>query len=146
MILVDTSVWIDYFNGFTNPHTDLLDASIVQGSVAIGDLIFLEILQGIRNDKQYRQTKQSLMALDQYEMFGKDMAAKCADNYRALRKKGITIRKTADVAIATFCIEKELPLLLDRKSTRLNSSHVRISYAVFCLKKKKKKSRSPTIP
>ena len=74
MILVDTSVWIDYFNGVTNPHTDLLDASIVQGSVAIGDLIFLEILQGIRNDKQYRQTKQSLMALDQYEMFGKDMA------------------------------------------------------------------------
>ncbi|WP_449288466.1 hypothetical protein [Marinobacter salarius] len=62
MILVDTSVWIDYFNGVTNPHTDLLDASIVQGSVAIGDLIFLEILQGIRNDKQYRQTKQSLMA------------------------------------------------------------------------------------
>ncbi|BEH14964.1 PIN domain-containing protein [Marinobacter shengliensis] len=64
MILVDTSVWIDYFNGVTNPHTDLLDASIVQGYVAIGDLIFLEILQGIRNDKQYRQTKQSLMALD----------------------------------------------------------------------------------
>lgn len=115
MILVDTSVWIDYFNGVKNPQTDLLDASIVQGSVAIGDLIFLEILQGIRNDKQYRQTKQSLLALEQYEMFGKDMAAKCADNYRALRKRGITIRKTADVIIATFCIEKELPLLfLDR--------------------------------
>ena len=75
----------------------------------------MEILQGIRNDKQYRQTKQSLLALDQYEMFGKEMAIKCADNYRALRKKGITIRKTADVIIATFCIEKELPLLfLDR--------------------------------
>ena len=87
MILVDTSVWIDYFNGVDNPQTDLLDASIVQGSVAIGDLIFLEILQGIRNDKQYRQTKQSLLTLDQYEMFGKEMAIKCADNYRALRKK-----------------------------------------------------------
>ena len=75
----------------------------------------MEILQGIRNDKQYRQTKQSLLTLDQYEMFGKEMAIKCADNYRALRKKGITIRKTADVIIATFCIEKELPLLfLDR--------------------------------
>jgi hypothetical protein len=59
MILVDTSVWIDYFNGVKNPQTDLLDASIVKGAVAIGDLIFLEILQGIRNDKQYRQTKQS---------------------------------------------------------------------------------------
>ncbi|MAA65113.1 MAG: VapC toxin family PIN domain ribonuclease [Alteromonadaceae bacterium] len=115
MILGDTSVWIDYFNGVENPHTDLLDTSIIQGAVAIGDLIFLEILQGIRNDKQYRQTKQSLLALEQYEMFGKEMAAKCADNYRALRKRGITIRKTADVIIATFCIEKELPLLfLDR--------------------------------
>lgn len=111
MILVDNSVWIDYFNGLVNPQTDLLDASIVEGSVAIGDLIFLEILQGIRNDKDYRKTKQSLLALDQYEMFGKEMAEKCADNYRALRKKGITIRKTADVIIATFCIESRLPLL-----------------------------------
>src|SRR5690606_21366267 len=93
------------------PQTDLLDASIVQGSVAIGDLIFLEILQGIRNDKHYRQTKQSLLALNQYEMFGKEMAGKCADNYRALRKRGITIRKTADVIIATYGIEKKLPLL-----------------------------------
>lgn len=115
MILVDTSVWIDYFNGVDNPHTDLLDLSIVEGAVAIGDLIFLEILQGIRNDKDYRKTQQSLLALDQYEMFGKAMTVKCADNYRALRKKGITIRKTADVIIATFCIENRLPLLfLDR--------------------------------
>nr|WP_298415690.1 PIN domain nuclease [uncultured Halomonas sp.] len=115
MILVDTSVWIDYFNGVESPQTNLLDASIVEGAVAIGDLIFLEILQGIRDDKQYRQTRQSLLALDQYEMFGKDMALKCAENYRALRKRGITIRKTADVIIATFCIEKQLPLLfLDR--------------------------------
>lgn len=115
MILVDTSVWIDYFNGVENPHTDLLDLSIIEGAVAIGDLIFLEILQGIRNDKDYRKTQQSLLALDQYEMFGKAMTVKCADNYRALRKKGITIRKTADVIIATFCIENRLPLLfLDR--------------------------------
>ncbi|HCW90613.1 MAG TPA: VapC toxin family PIN domain ribonuclease [Marinobacter sp.] len=115
MILVDTSVWIDYFNGAENPQTDLLDSSIVEGSVAIGDLIFLEILQGIRSDKEYRQTKQSLLTLDQHEMFGRKMAGKCADNYRALRKKGITIRKTADIIIATFCIENDLPLLfLDR--------------------------------
>lgn len=115
MILVDTSVWIDYFNGIHRPQTDLLDALIVEGSAAIGDLIFLEILQGIRNDKDYRQTKKSLIALDQYELFGKEMAEKCASNYRALRKKGTTIRKTADVIIATFCIENHLPLLfLDR--------------------------------
>lgn len=115
MILVDTSVWIDYFNGVQSPHTDMLDSAIIEGVVAIGDLIFLEILQGIRNDRDYRKTKQSLLTLDQYEMFGKGMAIKCAENYRALRKKGITIRKTADVTIATFCIEQRIPLLfLDR--------------------------------
>lgn len=115
MILVDTSVWIDYLNGIQNRHTDTLDSGIVEGVVAIGDLIFLEILQGIRNDRDYSKTKQTLLTLDQYEMFGKGMAEKCANNYRALRKKGITIRKTADVIIATFCIEKKIPLLfLDR--------------------------------
>ena len=115
MILVDTSVWIDYFNGVTNQQTDLLDASIIQGTVVMGDLIFLEILQGIRSDNDYQQTKKSLLPLHQYEMFGQSMAAKCADNYRALRKKGITIRKTADIIIATFCMENSIPLLfLDR--------------------------------
>lgn len=115
MILVDTSVWIDYFNGVQNRHTDMLDAAIIEGVVAMGDLIFLEILQGIRDDKDYRKTKQSLLMLDQYEMFAKGMAEKCAENYRTLRKKGITIRKTTDIIIATFCIEKSMPLLfLDR--------------------------------
>lgn len=118
MILVDTSVWIDYFNGTTSPHTDLLDSSLAEGSVVIGDLIFLEILQGIRGDRDYRQTRQSLLALEQFELFGRDMVQPCADNYRALRKQGITIRKTADVIIATFCVKNRLPLLyLDRDFT-----------------------------
>lgn len=115
MILVDTSVWIDYFKGTENPHTDFLDHALGEGAVVMGDLIFLEILQGIRNDKDYRVTKQSLLSLDQYELFGQSMAEKCADNYRVLRKKGITIRKTADVIIASYCIEQQIPLLfLDR--------------------------------
>lgn len=115
MILADTSVWIDYFNGVQNPPTDLLDSAIIDGAVAIGDLIFLEILQGIRSDRDYRKTRQLLLTLDQHEMFGRAMAATCAENYRALRKKGITIRKTADVIIASFCIENRMPLLfLDR--------------------------------
>lgn len=115
MILVDTSVWIDYLNGVQNRHTDALDSGVVEGIVTIGDLIFLEILQGIRNDRDYRKTRQILLTLEQYEMFGKKMAEKCADNYRALRKKGITIRKITDVIIATFCIEQKMPLLfLDR--------------------------------
>lgn len=115
MILVDTSVWIDYFNGVQSPHTDALDAAVVAGIVTMGDLIFLEILQGIRDDRDYRLTKQTLLTLGRIEMFGRGMPDKCADNYRALRKKGITIRKTTDVIIATFCIERRMPLLfIDR--------------------------------
>ena len=111
MILVDTSVWIDYFNGNENQHTDALDSALQEGVVAIGDLIFLEILQGFKNDGDFNRAKDTLESLDQYELFGHTMALKCAENYRTLRKKGITIRKTTDVIIASFCIESQIPLL-----------------------------------
>ncbi len=111
MILVDTSVWIDYFNGANNRYTDNLDSALEEGAVAIGDLIFLEILQGFKTDRDHSRAKTTLESLDQFEMFGHRMALKCAENYRALRRKGKTIRKTTDVIIATFCIENQLPLL-----------------------------------
>ncbi len=115
MILVDTSVWIDYFNGVENKETNMLDTLLVDGTVAIGDIILLEILQGFRSDKDYNRAKKTLGTLDQYEMFGHTMAAKCANNYRSLRKKGITVRKTTDVIIATFCIDNRFPLLFSDK-------------------------------
>jgi predicted nucleic acid-binding protein len=111
MILVDSSVWIDYFNGMDTKHTDSLDQYLDNGEVVMGDLIFLEILQGFRNTRDYNRAKSTLAILDQYELLGNDMVVKCADNYRALRKKGITVRKTVDVIIATFCIENKFPLL-----------------------------------
>lgn len=111
MILVDTSVWIDYFNGNENTYTDALDTALMDGIVAIGDLIFLEILQGFKSDKDFNGAKITLSSLDQYEMFGHEMALKCAENFRKLRKQGITVRKTTDVIIATFCIENQFPLL-----------------------------------
>jgi predicted nucleic acid-binding protein len=111
MIIVDTSVWIDYFNGIETQESNYLDNALANDDVAIGDLILLEILQGFKNDKEYKQAKTTLSALNQYEMFGHEMVVKCADNYRYLRKKGLTIRKTADVIIATFCIENQVPLL-----------------------------------
>jgi len=115
MMLVDTSVWVDYFNGRENKHTQALDLAIIDGTVALGDLILLEILQGFRDDEEYKKAKRTLSTLDQYEMFRKGMVERCAVNYRALRKKGITVRKTTDVIIATFCIDQKLPLLfLDR--------------------------------
>ena len=130
MIIADTSVWIDYFNGIDNELTQYLDSSLIEGSVAIGDLIFLEILQGFRNDKEYRLAKSRLETLPQYEMFGLDMVEHCAKNYRALRKKGITIRKTSDVIIATFCIDHELPLLFSDKDFIPFVDHLRLTPAL----------------
>lgn len=111
MILADTSVWIDYFNGNDHAHTNALDRGLAEGIVAIGDLIFLEILQGFKSDREYKLAKSTLNTLEQYEMFGHRQALKSADNYRLLRKKGFTARKTTDVIIATFCIENNIPLL-----------------------------------
>ncbi len=111
MILVDTSVWINYFNGIQDQQTDHLDQLLVDGVAAIGDLIRLEILQGFRRDNDYRTASATLGTLQQYELLGHAMVDKCAQNYRSLRKKGITVRRTNDVIIATFCIEHRLPLL-----------------------------------
>ena len=115
MILADTSIWIDYFNGTENIETDLLDSALNDGTVAMGDLIFLEILQGFRDDKEFSKAKKTLATLDQYQLFGADMVVRCADNYRFLRKKGLTVRKTIDLIIATFCIENKIQLLFSDK-------------------------------
>lgn len=111
MIIIDTSVWIDYFNGAITPETTILDNALGKKAVAIGDLIVLEILRGFRTDKDYNAAKKYLQPVQQYNMLTPALALKGADNYRKLRKKGVTIRKTADVIIATFCIENKFPLL-----------------------------------
>ena len=111
MVIADTSIWIDYFNGVDNQYTDALDNGLVEGIIAIGDIIFLEILQGFKSDNDYNLAKKTLSALEQYEMLGQNQVLNAANNYRELRKKGITIRKTNDVIIATFCIENKMPLL-----------------------------------
>lgn len=111
MIIADTSVWIDYFNGEDNPLTEKLDSGLEQGLIAIGDLILLEILQGFRSDKDYNIAKTHLNTLELYPMLNHRLAIKAADNYRFLREQGYTIRKTADIIIATFCIENKFSLL-----------------------------------
>lgn len=130
MIIADTSVWIDYFNGVISSFTDELDNQLMEGNVALGDLILLEILQGIKSDKEYNKTKQLLTKLDQYEMLGSGMVVQCADHYRLLRKQGITIRKTADVIIATFCIENKLPLLFTDKDFKPFVEHCGLISAI----------------
>lgn len=115
MILVDSSVWIDFFNGVACAETDKLNEILGLEEVVIGDLILAEILQGFRSDAGYRAAKNVLTSLTVYDLLGKDMAIQSANNFRKLRKKGITIRKTADVIIATYCIENKIPLLFTDK-------------------------------
>jgi hypothetical protein len=111
MILVDSSVWIDYFNGQTTPQAEILDQLLGAQPLAIGDIILTEVLQGFRQDADYVTAKQLLTSLTIYQLANPDLAVKSADNFRALRKRGITVRKTIDVIIATFCIEEKHSLL-----------------------------------
>jgi predicted nucleic acid-binding protein len=111
MIIADTSVWIDYFNGIDGPETVLLDKKLDSDLVAVGDLILLETLQGFKSDKDYKLAKNNLLLLDQHNFLNGDLVLKASENYRKLRKKGITIRKTNDVIIASYCIEHKIPLL-----------------------------------
>lgn len=111
MILVDSSVWIDYFRGVSSPQTDRLDALLGREPVAIGDLMLAEVLQGFTKDRDFEQALAMLGALDVIEIGGRDVAIQAARNYRALRARGITVRKTIDTLIATRCIMDGLPLL-----------------------------------
>ena len=111
MVLVDTSVWIDYFNGSINRHTEYLDELLGLEPISVGDLILAEVLQGFRTDKGYRTARSLFAELSVHEMVGRERAVRAADNHRILRAKGITVRKTIDTLIATFCIDHDFPLL-----------------------------------
>jgi hypothetical protein len=111
VILVDSSVWIDYFNGTETLATKKLDNLLGVQPVCTGDLILAEVLQGFRLDQDYQAAKNLLCSLPVHAMLGITLSLKSAENFRQLRKQGITVRKTIDTMIATFCIENELPLL-----------------------------------
>jgi predicted nucleic acid-binding protein len=111
MILVDSSVLIDYFNGLTNWHTDELNSLLGNELVITGDYILAEVLQGFRNDKDYKIAKEIMQSFPCFNICNEELAIKSADNFRYLRRKGITIRKTVDLIIGTFCIENEIELL-----------------------------------
>lgn len=129
MILVDSSVWIDYFNGIENKETNRLDETLGLEEVVIGDLILTEILQGFRSEKDYKIAKDVLTSLTIYDLLGTELAIKSATNFRKLRKKGITIRKTADVIIATYCIENKIPLLFTDKDFEPFVKHMKLRSA-----------------
>lgn len=111
MLVVDTSVWVDYFNGVENPQTDFLNAILDKTPILIGDLILAEVLQGFRHDPDFEKVRRILGKFMQESMVNPVLAVQCARNYRFLRQKGVTVRKTIDSLIATFCIENDHELL-----------------------------------
>jgi len=111
MIVVDSSVWIDYFRGNPTAQANTLDALLGVEPLAIGDLILAEVLQGFTSDKDFSQARAMLTSLMIVDMGGQEIAIQAAKNFRTLRAKGVTVRKTIDTLIATFCIERGFQLL-----------------------------------
>jgi predicted nucleic acid-binding protein len=111
MVIVDTTVWIDYFGGIANEHTMWLDRELPYQSLALTDLILCEVLQGIRNDAAFLQIKQDLRKFHILATGGEELAVAAAQNYRFLRARGHTVRKTIDCLIATLCLEARHSLL-----------------------------------
>ena len=111
MILVDSSVWVDYFRGKITPQTDKLDLLLGHEALAIGDLIVAEVLQGFDTDHDFKSAQRLLTSLLVVDIGGLEIAIQAAKNYRVLRARGVTIRKTIDTIIATRCIESGYELL-----------------------------------
>ena len=111
MILVDSSVWIDYFRGKVTPQSDKLDSLLGRQSLAIGDLILTEVLQGFDDERDFDVIRKMLTSLIVVELGGREIAIQAARNFRALRRLGVTVRKTIDTLIATRCIEDGYDLL-----------------------------------
>ena len=111
MILIDSSVLIDYFNGIINPSTEEFNSLLGREVVIIGDYILAEVLQGFKSDKDFKLAKEMLLLFPCFNICNENIAIKSAENFRFLRSKGITIRKTVDLIIGTFCIENDIELL-----------------------------------
>ena len=126
MIFLDSTVLIDYFNGNDTWQIDVLDSILGKELVVIGDYVLTEVLQGFRNDKEFQDAKTTLLSFPCYDIGGKEIAIRSAENYRYLRKKGITVRKTIDVMIATFCIKNDFILLHNDKDFNPFETHLNL--------------------
>lgn len=115
MILVDSSVWIDFLRGTSEPAATRLDALLAKGeeTLLLGDLILMEVLRGCRGDREYERVLKVLSALECVTLGGRAIAVKAAQNYRTLLRRGVTVSKSVDLLIATWCIEERCALLHD---------------------------------
>jgi len=124
MVVVDTSVWIDYFNGVETRQACCLDQLLGERILAIGDLVLAELLQGFASDADARQAMELLEPLEFVEMAGRDVAIESARNYRRLRRKGATVRKTMDMLIGTYCLMNDHELLHDDRDFDVMARHL----------------------
>jgi predicted nucleic acid-binding protein len=127
MIVVDASVWVDFFNGKPSREAESLAALLGKERIIVGDLTRTEVLSGFTLDRDFRRASALLEACEYRSMVGQYVAVKAASNYRVLRKKGITVRKTIDVLIGTFCIINELPLLHRDRDFEALEEHLGLS-------------------
>jgi predicted nucleic acid-binding protein len=111
VVIVDTTIWVDYFQGASNPETDWLHAELDRQRLGLTDVILCEVLQGVRDEVAAKNVERQLLKLEVFETGGVDLAREAARNYRALRGRGHTVRKTIDCLIATFCMREEHSLL-----------------------------------
>jgi len=111
LIIVDSSVWIEYFKGTVTTQTEMLDGLLGQQPLAIGDLILTEVLQGFNRDRDFNHARKMLTSMLVVELGSQEIAIQAAKNFRALRKLGVTVRKTINTVIATRCIESGYELL-----------------------------------
>ena len=124
MVIVDTSAWIEYLKDGIPRVVKKVDQCLEQDMVGIGDLVYCEIMQGIRSPRERSQVSSLLLALPQFNMVGFGIAEETAANYRLLRSKGVTVRKTIDVLIGTFCAEHGLQLIHHDSDFDLMAKHI----------------------
>ncbi|PJE80000.1 Ribonuclease VapC15 [invertebrate metagenome] len=127
MILVDSSVWIDYFNGQPTEAANYLDKAPGSENLVVGDIVLTEGLQDFKHDKDFNTAKNLLTSLDVLPLLKQDIAIKSTQNFRHLRKRRLTVRKTIDVIIATYCIKNEITLLQADKDFHPFAEHLRLS-------------------
>jgi predicted nucleic acid-binding protein len=118
LIVVDSSVWIDFLNGRTTRPVAALQAVLGKDEIVVGDLMLCEVLQGLDGDRAARQVEGLLRGFQIVPMVGDAVAVAAARNYRLLRRRGVTVRKTIDLLIGTWCIENRRPLLHDDRDFR----------------------------
>jgi hypothetical protein len=124
MILVDSSVWIARLKGQETAATVRLQTLVAHEPVLIGDLILLEILQGARDEAHAARIERDLRRYPIVPLLDADLASRAARNYRLLRRIGVTLRKTADLIIGTYCIERRHTLLHDDRDFDAMEQHL----------------------